>query len=56
MRKKILFALWLLVPVAMLAYHYGPGQTRLDQERAVKKITEARAFEAQDQWPEATQA
>jgi hypothetical protein len=56
MRKKILFALWLLVPVAMLAYHFGPGQTRLDQERAVKKIAEARAFEALEQWAEATQA
>jgi len=56
MRKKILFALWLLVPVAMLAYHFGPGQDRLGAERAAKAITQARAFEAAEAWPEAVEA
>lgn len=56
MRKKILFALWLLVPVAVLAYHYGPGQARLNTERAAQSIAAARAFEAKEQWPEAVQA
>jgi len=56
MRKKILFALWLLVPVAVLAYHFGPGQARLGAERAAKAIAEARAMEAAEQWPEAVQA
>lgn len=56
MRKKILFALWLLVPVAMLAYHFGPGQVRLGTERAARAIAEARALEAAEAWPEAVQA
>lgn len=56
MRKKILFAVWLLVPVAVLAYHFGPGQARLNTERAAKAIAQARVFETTEQWPEAVQA
>lgn len=50
MRKTILFCLWLLVPVVLLAYHYGPGQSRLAMDRAAQKITEAKAFEAKEDW------
>ena len=50
MRKTILFCIWLLVPVVLLAYHYGPGQSRLAMERAARKITEAKAFEAKEDW------
>jgi len=50
MRKTILFCLWLLVPVALLAYHYGPGQSRLAMDRAAQKIAEAKAFEAVEDW------
>lgn len=50
MRKTILFCVWLLVPVVLLAYHYGPGQARLAQDRAAKKIAEAKAFEAKEDW------
>jgi hypothetical protein len=50
MRKTILFGLWLLVPVVLLAYHFGPGQTRLAMDRAAKKIAEARALEAEEDW------
>lgn len=50
MRRKILFAVWLLVPVALLAYHYGPGQLRLAQDRAALKIAEAKALEAKEDW------
>jgi hypothetical protein len=56
MRKKILFTIWLLVPVVLLAYHFGPGQARLGSERAAQKIAEARQFEAAEQWDEAVQA
>lgn len=56
MRKKILFTIWLLVPVVLLAYHFGPGQTRLSTERAAQKIAEARQLEATEQWDEAVQA
>jgi len=50
MRKTILFALWLLVPVVLLAYHFGPGQSRLATDRAARKIAEARALEAKEDW------
>ena len=56
MRKKILFTIWLLVPVVLLAYHFGPGQARLSSERAAQKIAEARQLEATEQWDEAAQA
>jgi hypothetical protein len=56
MRKKILLTLWLLVPVVLLAYHFGPGQARLNTEHAAQSIIKARAFEAAEQWPEAVQA
>jgi hypothetical protein len=56
MRRKILFALWLLVPVAVLAYHFGPGQARLNTERAAQAIAQARVFEAAEQWDAAVQA
>jgi len=56
MRKVIVVALWLLVPVVLLAYHYGPGQTRLAMDRAAKKIAEARAAEAEENWKAAYQA
>jgi len=50
MRKTILFCIWLLVPVVLLAYHYGPGQSRLAMDRAAGKIAEAKAFEAKEDW------
>src|SRR5688572_26325433 len=56
MRKTALFCLWLLVPVILLAYHYGPGQSRLALDRAASKIAEARALEAKEDWRAALQA
>jgi hypothetical protein len=53
MRRKIMLAVWLLVPVALLAYHYGPGQVRVAQDRAALKINEAKAFEAKEDWASA---
>jgi tetratricopeptide (TPR) repeat protein len=50
MRKTLLLALWLLVPVLLLAYHYGPGQAQLSSERAAQLVREARAFEAADDY------
>lgn len=50
MRRTLLLILWLLAPVLLLAYHYGPGQEKLAQDNAARKIAEARAFEQQEQW------
>jgi hypothetical protein len=56
MRKTILFALWLLVPVVLLAYHFGPGQSRLAMDRAARKIADARALELKEDWQGAYEA
>lgn len=56
MRKTLLIIGWLIVPVVLLAYHFGPGQARLAQDQAASLISEAREFEASDQWAEAVEA
>jgi hypothetical protein len=45
-----------LIPVLLLAYHYGPGQSRLALDRAGYKIAEARALEATEDWDAAFKA
>jgi tetratricopeptide (TPR) repeat protein len=39
--RKLLLVVWLLVPVAAGAYHYGPGQERLELDEAAALIDEA---------------
>jgi len=56
MRRSFWILVWLLVPVVLLAYHYGPGQSRLAQERAASWMAQARAFEQGEQWPDAVRA
>jgi hypothetical protein len=41
-RKLILFV-WLLIPVAIGAYHYGPGQERMRGDRAAEAVSRAEA-------------
>ncbi len=43
MRKVLLFV-WLLLPAAALAYHYGPGQERVRCDQASEAIARARDF------------
>jgi hypothetical protein len=40
MRKLLLFV-WLLIPVAAGAYHYGPGQDRMRGDRAAEAVSRA---------------
>jgi len=40
--RGFLIALWLLVPAGALAYHYGPGQTRLRLDDTAALLSEAR--------------
>jgi hypothetical protein len=42
MKKAILFV-WFLIPVAVGAYHYGPGQDRLRADRAEAAVERAEA-------------
>ena len=39
--RKILILFWLLVPVAMAAYHYGPGQQKMVIDEVGKNLREA---------------
>lgn len=45
--KKIFLFVWLLLPVAALAYHYGPGQDHLSADRSANALERARAAEQQ---------
>jgi hypothetical protein len=55
MRKKLLIALWLLVPVVLLAIHYGPGQKSLARDKAARKIALAQAAEKSEGWAQAVE-
>ena len=56
MKKNLLIFLWVLAPVALLAYHYGPGQAGLAREEAKASIQAAMDFKAKEQWPQAIDA
>lgn len=54
--RKWLVLVWLLVPVALVSYHYGPGQEALAWREAQSHLDEARQFEKQGQWEHAVEA
>ena len=56
MKKNLFILLWALAPVALLAYHYGPGQNELAREDAKASIPAALDFEADEQWQQAIDA
>jgi hypothetical protein len=56
MRKKLFLYCWLLTPVALLAYHYGPGQNDLARDEAAQKIALAKSCEQTEDWPGALAA
>lgn len=51
--KRWLLLLWLLLPLPLLVWHYGPGQQWLARDRAHALIQRAQRAEAQTQWAEA---
>ena len=53
MKKNLLIFLWALAPVALLAFHFGPGQAGLAREEAKTSIKAALDFEAGEQWQQA---
>ena len=53
MKKNLLIFLWALAPVALLAFHFGPGQAGLAREEARASIRAALDFEAEQQWQQA---
>ena len=56
MKKNLLIFLWALAPVALLAYHFGPGQTGLAREETKASIQAALDFEKKEQWQQAISA
>jgi hypothetical protein len=51
--RGLLIALWLLVPAGTLAYHYGPGQTRLRLDDTASLLSQARVHVRADEHAEA---
>lgn len=56
MRKKLLLCLWLVTPIGLLAYHYGPGQMSMARDSAASQLALAGNFEAKEQWRDAIAA
>lgn len=54
--KKWLIVAWLLVPVALLSYHFGPGQKELAWREAIEQRNTGRELEKQGQWEKAIEA
>lgn len=48
--RTLIVALWMLVPVVLLAVHYGPGQRSLARDEAAQHLARARAAESAQNW------
>ncbi len=51
--KRFALFLWLLLPLPIVVWHYGPGQKWLARDQAHVLIKSAKKFEAQKNWAEA---
>ena len=51
--KRWLLLLWLLVPLPVIVWHFGPGQKWLARDRAWVLIRQARQAEVQQNWADA---
>jgi hypothetical protein len=56
MPPKLTLYAWVLVPVALLAFHFGPGQAYLHRDAAARHLAEAGVAEKQENWPVALKA
>jgi len=54
--KKWLVLVWLLIPVGLLSYHFGPGREALAWQEAAAVRQRAKAAEADGYWEEAAKA
>ena len=53
--RVLLIVIWMLIPVAALAYHLGPGQAQLKLDRASQLLQQADQFAQEQKWTEAHQ-
>ena len=51
--RKIFIVFWLLLPVVVMAYHYGPGQARMTVDDAGAQLALGEAFAKEQQWEQA---
>lgn len=51
--KRLFLFLWLLLPLPLLVWHFGPGQKWLARDRAHTLIQRAQQFEAEKKWSDA---
>lgn len=51
--RKLLVLVWLLIPSALVAFHYGPGQPQLQRDRAASLLAQARSAESGQQYADA---
>lgn len=51
--RRFLSIVWLIVPVGVIAWHYGPGQNSLSRDRASRFIADAKMAESKDEWKSA---
>ena len=54
--RKWLIILWLLIPVALVSYHFGPGQRELAWREAAALRAEAERHEKNQHWEQAIAA
>src|SRR5437588_554302 len=55
MRTLVLVA-WLMVPVGLAAYHYGPGQEQMRLDVVAGLLRQADRHAAKEEWAEAAQS
>ena len=48
--KRSLLAVWILCPIGLLAWHFGPGEKHLARDRAGDYLRRAAAAESAEQW------
>ncbi|MGK0187117.1 MAG: hypothetical protein ACI9R3_002903 [Verrucomicrobiales bacterium] len=53
--RKIFIAFWLLLPVVVMAYHYGPGQVRMTVDDAAAELALGKQFASEQQWEQAVE-
>lgn len=51
--RRILLALWLLLPVGFMAYHYGPGQDRMLLDEVAQAVSQAELAVHNKSWQQA---
>lgn len=56
MKRRWFLMLWLALPVALAAYHFGPGRAWMESDRGAERLAAARKAEAAEDWQGAVQA